>query len=118
MNFLCSPAYRHGLELFNQRNFFDAHEVLEDVWRAASAPEKKFLQGLIQVAVGLHHFSTGNRVGARSLLARANRNLAAYPDEYGGLNLAEVRRAVEQCVTALEGGEDKLPLPRMELIVS
>ena len=116
MTFLSSPAYRHGLELFNRREFFDAHEVLEDVWRAAPVPEKKFLQGLIQIAVGLHHFSTGNRVGAQSLLARANRNLEAYPDEHGGLNLTEVRQAVNECVAVLERGDSELPLPHLELV--
>ncbi len=116
MSFLSSPDYRHGLELFNRQEFFDAHEVLEDVWREAPGPEKKFLQGLIQVAVGLHHFSTGNRVGAQSLLARAHRNLSAYPDEYGGLKLADVRRAVERCAAAVERGEPQLPIPRLDIV--
>ncbi|MGE0407317.1 MAG: DUF309 domain-containing protein, partial [Candidatus Korobacteraceae bacterium] len=26
---------RHGITLFNRGEFYDAHEVLEDVWRAA-----------------------------------------------------------------------------------
>ncbi len=116
MTFVSSPAFRRGLELFNRREFFEAHEVLEDVWRAAPPPEKKFLQGLIQVAVGLHHFSTGNRVGARSLLARAHRNLAEYPEKYGGLNLSEVRRAVESCAAALERGDTSLRIPVLELL--
>jgi predicted metal-dependent hydrolase len=36
--------YLRGLELFNRREFFEAHEALEDVWRAAPAADKKFLQ--------------------------------------------------------------------------
>ncbi len=36
--------YREGIELFNRADFFDAHEVLEDVWRTAPVGEKKFLQ--------------------------------------------------------------------------
>jgi predicted metal-dependent hydrolase len=97
-------AYRRGLELFNRGEFFDAHEVLEDVWRAAPPPEKKFLQGLIQVAVGLHHHSRGNMAGARSLLARAHRNLSAYPARHGGIDLARFRAQVERWVEALEQG--------------
>lgn len=95
-------AYERGLELFNRGEFFDAHEVLEDVWRAAPAAEKKFLQGLIQVAVGLHHHSRGNLIGARSLLARAHRNLSAYPARHGGIDLAGLREQVERWVEALE----------------
>ncbi|HLK33016.1 MAG TPA: DUF309 domain-containing protein [Terriglobales bacterium] len=106
-------GYQRGLELFNRGEFFDAHEVLEDVWRAAPAGEKKFLQGLIQVAVGLHHYSRGNREGARSLLARANRNLSTYPGRHAGIKLAEVRLQVEQWVSALEKGGAVPELPRI-----
>ncbi len=107
-------AYQRGLELFNRGEFFDAHEVLEDVWRAAPAAEKKFLQGLIQVAVGLHHHSRGNMAGARSLLARAHRNLSAYPAHHGGIDLAGLRAQVERWVGALEDGRSVPSLPRIQ----
>lgn len=81
-----------GIRLFNQASFFAAHEVLEDVWRESAGPEKKFLQALIQIAVGLHHHSRGNQRGARSLLARATRNLESYPEAFGGVLLAPLRK--------------------------
>jgi hypothetical protein len=89
-------AYRQGIKLFNHREFFEAHEVLEDVWRAAhpKGPERKFLQALIQIAVGLHHHSRGNLIGARSLLARATRNLGKYPETFGGINLVPLRKSL------------------------
>jgi uncharacterized protein len=107
-------GYRRGLELFNKGEFFDAHEVLEDVWRAAPAAEKKFLQGLIQAAVGLHHHSRGNLVGARSLLARAHRNLSGYPACHCGIDLAGLRRQVERWVGALEEGDCAPALPSIK----
>jgi uncharacterized protein len=110
-----NAAYRRGLELFNQGEFFDAHEVLEDVWRAAPQPEKKFLQGLIQVAVGLHHHSRGNLVGARSLLARAHRNLGGYPARHGGIDVTGLRTHLEQWVGALEHGASVPAPPRIEV---
>jgi uncharacterized protein len=96
--------FQRGLDLFNAREFFDAHEVWEDVWRTAPAEEKKFLQGLIQIAVALHHHSRGNSTGARSLLARAQRNLLDYPDFYARVNLAAVRAAITECEQALAAG--------------
>ena len=102
--------YQRGLELFNRGEFFDAHEVLEDVWRTAPAEEKKFLQGLIQVAVGLHHHSRGNLVGARSLLARAQKNLSVYPACHGGIDLAGLRAQVEGWVEALNR-KGEVPAP-------
>ena len=107
-------GYKRGLELFDAGKVFDAHEVLEDVWRAAPAEEKKFLQGLIQLAVGLHHYSRGNLAGARSLLARGNRNLSAYPEHHRGIDLARLRARVEQWVHALENNGTIPAPPRLQ----
>ena len=106
-------AYRRGLELFDRGEFFDAHEVLEDVWRAAPAEEKKFLQGLIQAAVGLHHHSRGNLAGARSLLARAERNLSGYAAGHGGIDVSGLRAHLTRWVGALENGENVPEVPRL-----
>ena len=100
-----SEGYRRGIGLFNAGEFYEAHEVWEDVWREADGLEKKFLQGLIQAAVALHHRSTGNVVGAGSLMARGLRNLEGYPAEYGGIRLAELRGALGEWREALVRGE-------------
>ncbi len=70
------PCQR-GLALFNSAHFFDAHEALEDVWREAPrhSHRRRHLQGLVQLAVAFHHQSSGNLVGARSVLERALRNI-------------------------------------------
>jgi predicted metal-dependent hydrolase len=110
-----SKNYREGIALFNQHSFFEAHEVLEDVWRAAPEPERKFLQGLIQVAVALHHHSRGNLVGCRSLLDRARRNLATYPAEYGGVDLGGLLDSVDRWREALHQGSPAPPLPQLRM---
>jgi len=103
-----------GIELFNRAEFFDAHEVWEDVWRAAPVEEKKFLQGLIQVAVAFHHHSTGNLVGARSLLKRAARNLDGCPANLAGIQVKGLMQELAGCQLALEQGGTLL-LPRIEV---
>ncbi len=108
-------GFQRGLALFNAGEYFDAHEVWEDVWRAAPVEQKKFLQGVIQVAVALHHHSRGNLEGARSLLARAQRNLSDYPDHYEGVNLSAARAAIADCERALHSGARLLVAPRISL---
>lgn len=107
---------REGIELFNRAAFFEAHEVLEDVWRAAPQPEKKFLQGLIQVAVALHHHGNGNSAGARSVLRRAFRNLSLYPEGFGGIHSAGLLHSISEWQRALDEGTAVPALPRIVVI--
>jgi len=109
-----SVTYHRGIALFNEGCYFEAHEVLEDEWRAAPPAQKKFLQGLIQVAVALHHHSKGNLDGARSLMARAAKNLSSYPDCYGGIRLSILRNSLAEWSKAMANGGSPATLPKME----
>jgi uncharacterized protein len=111
-----SEQLHRGIDLFNSAEFFEAHEVLEDVWRAAPEPERKFFQGLIQIAVGLHHHSRGNLIGCQSLLARAARNLSRYPAQHAGLDVAALLEIVADWRQALETRQPVPPLPKLDLL--
>ena len=104
--------YREGVELFNRAAFFEAHEALEDVWRAAPQPEKKFIQGLIQVAVAMYHHGNRNSIGAKSVLRRAFRNLSCYPEGFGGLSSAGLLNSISDWQRALDEGSPVPPLPK------
>ena len=106
-------VHRHAVELFNEGNFFEAHETWEDIWRVSREPEKKFLQGLIQIAVALHHHSTGNIAGARSLLARGSRNLSGYPDNFCGTLVVALRQSLAEWERSLAEGRPVPPLPQL-----
>jgi predicted metal-dependent hydrolase len=108
-----SEKYLRGICLFNDAEFFDAHEALEDIWRAAPSENKKFLQGLVQVAVAFHHYSTGNRLGMRSVLERAIKNLAEPSGNFGQIELAALLQSLVQWREALD---NNLPLPALPRI--
>ena len=105
--------FDRAVALFNRGSFFDAHETWEDVWRESSPPNKKFLQGLIQVAVAFHHHSKGNIAGARSLLARACKNLDRCPDGFGGIQVSALLESLAHWQSALAEGKTVPPLPRL-----
>jgi len=88
-----SIGLTRGIDLFNQAHFYDAHEVLEDVWRPSprGSTQRKHLQGLVQMAVAFHHESRANSIGARSVLDRACRNLAGAEDSFPQLDFARLR---------------------------
>ncbi|MGA2360338.1 MAG: DUF309 domain-containing protein [Terriglobales bacterium] len=89
--------FNRGLDLFNRADFFDAHEALEDVWRSVprDRPSRRHLrlhvQGMVQLAVAFHHESTGNHVGARSVLERAMRNLNGADSSFPELDFDRLR---------------------------
>jgi predicted metal-dependent hydrolase len=53
---------------FNQGEWFECHETVEDLWIGEGGEVRDFYQGIIQVAVALHHWRNGNFGGAISLL--------------------------------------------------
>ena len=78
----------HGIDLFNNRKFFECHEALEEAWLEAASGEKTFLQGLIQIAVALHHLGNQNRVGARRLLGAGIEKLSAFTPQHESVDVA------------------------------
>lgn len=82
--------YREFVRLFDGGKYFEAHEVLEEAWRAAEGGDKLFYQGLIQVAVALHHHSRQNASGARTALAAAADKLRKFPGSHRGLDLKKL----------------------------
>ena len=57
-----------GIREFNNREWFECHETVEDLWIGSEGEVRDFYQGIIQIAVSLHHWRNGNFGGAVSLL--------------------------------------------------
>jgi len=119
-NRLLHEHFKRGLDLFNRAHFFDAHEALEDVWRSLphDRPSRRHLrlhvQGMVQLAVAFHHESTGNLVGARSVLERAIRNLngadSSFPEVDFDRLRAELipwRKYLDDAESAVEKKDEK-----------
>lgn len=56
---------------FDAGEYFEAHEEWEGLWMEAVGPRHAYLQGLIQVAVALHHSTNENWNGTRKLFSSA-----------------------------------------------
>jgi predicted metal-dependent hydrolase len=64
-----------AIDEFNHGDWFDCHETLEELWKKEGGEVRGFYQGILQVAVALHHWREGNFEGAMSLLARGAAHL-------------------------------------------
>jgi len=97
-------AFEYGIELINAGSYYAAHDALEEVWRGVHGWTKPFYQGMVQVAIALHHFSTGNLAGAQSLLAKCRKNLSEFPETFGGVDLRDLMAQLEAWQSALAAG--------------
>ena len=100
-----SDGFQRGIELFNRGEFFQSHEVLEDVWTLERGPRRLFLQSIIHVAVGLHHHHNGNPAGAEKQLRKALKKLANYRPACEGIDTARLFRDTQACLDCVLRGE-------------
>lgn len=103
------PRYLQGIEHFNACDFFEAHEVWEEVWTNYQGPSRKFYQGLIQVAVALHHFCNGNIRGAKKLYNSSRAYLEPYRPLHLGLDLEKLFADFEHCCAEIMASEEQFP---------
>jgi uncharacterized protein len=108
-----ADPYKAGLEHIRAGRFFEAHEELEVVWRAAPAAERDFYQGLVHVAVAWYQAGRGRPVATASQLGKAARRLAAFAPEHRGIDVADVLAQVERAQAIVRGGSLDLPPPRV-----
>jgi predicted metal-dependent hydrolase len=99
-------------DLFNQGEFFAAHEVFEAVWMTAQGRQKTVLQGLIQAAAGFHKIKENEWGGGAKLLRRAIAKLE------GMKGPAELfKKALEECAEKCEKGTlSWKSAPKMKLV--
>lgn len=91
-------------ELFNRKQYFECHEILEDEWSGALGAEKQFLQGLIQLAVGMYHAVAGNYKGAVNVLEKGLGRIEPFLPEKDGLDLVGLSAASEKALEKARRG--------------
>jgi uncharacterized protein len=98
--------YLAGIVCFNERDFFEAHEVWENLWMETAGPERRFYQGLIQAAVALFHFGNGNVRGARKLYSSGRAYMEPFGSPHLGLDCAGFWRQMERCLAEILANPD------------
>ena len=95
--------FRHGVALFNDGKFWEAHEAWEEVWKGRTEESRIFFQGIIQAAAAYHLIVTRPRYGgARNNIAKALATLELFTGNVLGIDVDELRRAVQQSQRVLE----------------
>lgn len=112
---------------FNSALYYEAHDVLEELWLADKAgPAGNFYKGLIQLAGAFVHMQKHSKARPRlqpaaALLRLARKNLSPYPSLFQDLSVPKVIALIERWMGELEKGRfeinplDAGPAPKLRL---
>jgi predicted metal-dependent hydrolase len=103
------PLYLKGIAWFNACEFFEAHEVWEELWKNYSGELRLFYKGLIQAAVALHHFGNGNIRGARKVYRSSRGYLNEYRPTAVGLDLEKFIAEFDACFAEVAASQEEYP---------
>jgi predicted metal-dependent hydrolase len=97
------PHYAGYFDCFNRGLYYEAHDVLEQLW----LPEKNganglFYKGLIQLAGAFVHLQKNRPGPAAALFKLARTNLANYPPHHQRLDVRAVLELIQNWLAKLE----------------
>ena len=110
------PRFSSGVELFNRGEWYAAHDVFEELWHDTAEPERRWLQGAVQVAVAMVHLGRDNRNGAAILLGEGTGRLSraqASPPGWQPTPLLDPCRQLQQLLQLNQPLAPDHPHPRL-----
>jgi predicted metal-dependent hydrolase len=105
---------REGINLFNQRRFFEAHEIWEMLYQSAEINDKPFLEGLVQLSAACRLIEDfGEIKGPVKLIYQALIRFENYQPTYLDIKVADLAAAMEAWAKDLEanGARGQKPVP-------
>ena len=103
-----------GLELFNHKEYFECHEVIEDLWLETPEkdPDRDLYKGVIQAAAAIYQWDRGILSGARGLYRTSVMYLEKYRPEALGLNTTKLVLEMKSLFADLEQWDGRNPVTR------
>ena len=97
--------YLGYFECFNRQLYYEAHDVLEELWLTdRNGPNGAFYKGLIQLAGAFVHLKKNRLHPAAALFKLADANLKPYAPLHEQLDLARVLDLIRTRLAQLEAG--------------
>lgn len=103
---MINSEFKQAIVEFNSGNYYACHDILESLWMDALDPDRRFYQGLLQIAVGFYHLSHSNWRGCVILLGEGISKLDDFCPTYAGIDLTPF---VSSCMDTLQQLQDLGP---------
>jgi predicted metal-dependent hydrolase len=101
------PRLQKGIDEFNQQLFFECHETLEEIWLEEHGEDRRFYQGVIQIAAGYFKWQQGVPAGALKLWRMGLEKIEPYGPVYLGVDLTSLADVVKEHLQELESAQEK-----------
>ena len=98
-----SQEYFHkAVNLFNSKNWYEAHDAFEDIWNTLDGDERQVIQGILQVSVAQFHLEKGNLNGATILLGEGLGRIKTRTNCNFGIDLESFCNCLENLLRKLQ----------------
>ena len=97
-----SELFQRGLDEYDKGEYFEAHEAWEDLWSDYNFPDRKFVQGLIQLSVSFVHLRNSNLRGAKSLMRKCILKFNNYSGIHRGIILEDLKHSLDKILNEYE----------------
>lgn len=79
--------FLEGLRQYKLMDYYESHEVWEELWSDYYLKDRKFIQGLIQLSVSFVHLGNGNMIGANNLLKKSKEKFIQFSGIHRGIDI-------------------------------
>jgi len=94
-----------ALNLFNNHQWYEAHDAFEEIWNSVDGDERQVIQGILQVSVSQFHLSKGNTNGATILLGEGLGRIKSRTKINLGIDLDSFCLSLEDLLRKLQHNE-------------
>ena len=94
------PMALRGIELFDDRHYWEAHEALEAAWKEDKSPARHLYKGILQAGVTYLQIERQNFIGMAKMYARCNKWLGPWPAVCRGVDVEQLRQDIAAAVAA------------------
>ena len=95
-----------ALNLFNNHEWYEAHDAFEEIWNSVDGDERQIIQGILQVSVSQFHLSKGNLNGATILLGEGLGRIKNRTNINLGIDLQTFCKCLEELLRKLQYSEE------------
>tara|TARA_Y100000991_G_C21775826_1_gene265046 strand:+ start:79 stop:450 length:372 start_codon:yes stop_codon:yes gene_type:complete len=95
-----------ALYLFNNQQWYEAHDAFEDIWNTLDGEERQVIQGILQVSVSQFHLGKGNLNGATILLGEGLGRIKNRTNINLGVDLESFCQSLEELLRKLQHKEE------------